>query len=95
VEELGDKVSESDKSAVEAAAASLQAALDEKDADNNEDIKAKTETLAQAAMKLGEAMYQNAGDTGGESEPGAASSEKDDDVVDADFEEVKDDKKSS
>ncbi len=94
VEELGDKVSESDKSAVEAAAASLQAALDEKDADNHEDIKTKTDALAQAAMKLGEAMYQNAGDGGGDSEPGATS-DKDDDVVDADFEEVKDDGKKS
>ncbi len=92
VEELGDKVSESDKSAVEAAAAALQTSLSGQD---NEDIKAKTEALAQAAMKLGEAMYQNAGDSDNDSEPGAASSEKDDDVVDADFEEVKDDKKSS
>ena len=43
-------------------------------------------------MKIGEAMYQNAGDA----EPGAESQESDaDDVVDADFEEVKDDDKKS
>jgi molecular chaperone DnaK len=85
----GDKVSEADKSTVEAAIAELKSALEGEDAD---DIKAKTAALAQASMKLGEALYQAAageaqaeeGGDGGEA-PGG------EDVVDADFEEVDDD----
>jgi molecular chaperone DnaK len=55
------------------------------------DIKAKTSALAQAALKLGEAVY------GGQPGGGEAGAQKtgDDNVVDADFEEVKDDKKKS
>ncbi len=91
--ELGDKVADADKSVIESAVADLKTALEGEDADA---IKAKSETLAQASMKLGEAMYQNAdgaeGETGGED--GQASS-GDDDVVDADFEEVDDDSKKS
>ena len=85
----GDKVSEADKSTVEAAIAEVKSALEGEDAD---DIKAKTAALAQASMKLGEALYQAAageaqadeGGEGGEA-PGG------EDVVDADFEEVDDD----
>jgi len=88
--ELGDKLAASDKSVVEAAIADLKTAMEGSDA---EDIKAKTNTLAQAAMKIGEALYKQQGgaapgaDAGAGSEPGA------DDVVDADFEEVRDDDK--
>jgi molecular chaperone DnaK len=82
--EYGDKVSAADKSAIEAAIADLKPAMDGDDA---EAIKAKTNTLAQAAMKLGEALYK-AQAAGGAADGGASS---DDDVVDADFEEVKDD----
>ena len=64
-----------------------------------EDIKAKTQALAEASMKLGEAMYQ-AAQADAEAEDGGSeetASEAEDDVVDADFEEVKDedDKKSA
>lgn len=83
--EYGDKVSSSDKSIIENAITDLKAVLDSGDA---EDIKAKTNALAQAAMKLGEAMY--ASQQGGEEKPGTEG----DDVLDADFEEVKDDKKN-
>ncbi len=83
--DYGDKVSASDKSIIEGAIADLKAVLDSGDA---EDIKAKTNALAQAAMKLGEAMY--AAQQGGEEKPGTEG----DDVLDADFEEVKDDKKN-
>ena len=69
--------------------------------EDSEQIQSTTAALAQAAMKIGEAIYaaqQSAGgdDTGGEAGPGeAAASSDDENVVDADFEEVKDDKKKS
>jgi len=84
IAELGEKVSEADKSALEAAIAEVKAVLEGED---TEAIKAKTASLVQASMKLGEAMYQAAAAEaeGGEEAPGA------EDVVDADFEEVDDD----
>ncbi|ODN69656.1 molecular chaperone DnaK [Methylobrevis pamukkalensis] len=87
--DYGDKVSSADKSAIESAVADLKAVIDTDDADA---IKAKTNALAQVAMKLGEAMYAQSQTEG--AAPGA-SKPADDDVVDADFEEVKDDKKSA
>ena len=89
--ELGDKISDADKSAVEAAIADVKTAMEGNDA---EDIKTRTNTLAQAAMKIGEALYkQQAGGASG-AEPGAGpSAEGEDDIVDADFEEVRDDDK--
>jgi molecular chaperone DnaK len=87
--DMGDKVSEADKSTVTAAISELKTQLEGEDTDA---IEAKTNALAQAAMKLGEAMYQNqqaeAGDDAGD---GATSGQAEDDVVDADFEEVQDD----
>ncbi len=90
--EFSDKVSSADKSAIEAAIADLKSAME---GDAAEDIKAKTNTLAQAAMKLGEAIYkqQNAGGDAG-ADGGSASATSDDDVLDADFTEVDDDKKA-
>src|SRR4029079_7806152 len=89
--EHGDKVGADEKTAIEAAIASLKDAVKSDDA---EAIKEKTNTLAQASMKLGEAMYKA---SQAEAEAKAAGGDKpaDDDVVDADFEEVKDDKKSA
>jgi molecular chaperone DnaK len=88
--EHGDKVGQTEKDAITAALADLKSALEGEDA---EAISAKTQTLAQASMKLGEAMY--AAQQGGEAQPD--SSAGDDDVVDAEFEEVgdEDDKKSA
>jgi molecular chaperone DnaK len=88
--EHGDKVGADEKSAIEAAVADLKSALEGEDA---EAIASKTAALAQASMKLGEAMYQSQQQPGGETsgEAGAA----DDGVVDAEFEEVKDDKQSA
>ncbi|MEJ5020741.1 molecular chaperone DnaK [Ochrobactrum vermis] len=90
--EYGDKVSADDKKAIEDALASLKTSLEGDDA---EDIKAKTQTLAEASMKLGQAMYEaaQAAETGaaGGSEEAASN----DDVVDADYEEIDDDKKKS
>jgi molecular chaperone DnaK len=87
--EHGDKVSGDDKSAIEAALADLKSALEGDDA---EAISAKTQTLIQASMKLGEAMYAAQQGASGEAQPEAGG----DDVVDAEFEEVDgDDKKSA
>jgi molecular chaperone DnaK len=91
ISELGDKISAADKSTVDTAIADLKSVLDGDDADA---IKSKTDALAQASMKLGEALYkaQGAGAAPG-GDTGAGASE--DDVVDADFEEVKDDDKKA
>jgi molecular chaperone DnaK len=89
--EHGDKVSADDKSAVESALAELKTALE---GDDKDTISQKVDALAQASMKLGEAMYQSNQDAGGDagSEGQASSSGSgDEDVVDVDFEEVKDD----
>jgi molecular chaperone DnaK len=89
--EYGDKVSQADKSAVESAVAGVKTALEGEDLAA---IKARTEELVQASMKLGEAMYKAQSEAG--SAPGAeAEGAKDDDVIDADFKEVGDDKKSA
>jgi len=87
----GDKVDSAVKGEIEAALADLKTALEGEDA---EDITAKAQTLAAASMKLGEAMYasQQGGDEGGEEPQSSAGGE---DVVDAEFEEVDDDKKSA
>jgi len=97
--DYGDKVSAEDKAAIETTIADLKTALE---GDNVEDITAKTEALSQAAMKLGEAMYAAEQAEGGapEGAPEGADAEQsgpaDDDVVDADFEEVdEDDKKDA
>ena len=90
VAELGDKISAADKSAVDAAIAELKTAMEGEDV---EAIKEKTNALAQASMKLGEALYKAQGAAGGGAPDGGGASDTDDDVVDADFEEVKDDDK--
>jgi len=82
--EFGAKVSAADKSAIEAAVADLKSALE---GENVEAIQQKTNALAQASMKLGEAMYA-ASQAGAE---GAGEGGAKEDVVDADFEEVSDD----
>ncbi|MGJ0424787.1 molecular chaperone DnaK [Methylocystis sp.] len=88
VAEFGDKVSAADKSAIEAAIAALKSAVEGDDADA---IKAKTNELSQASMKLGEAMYkaQQAEASG----TGASEEAPKDDVIDAEFKDVGDDKK--
>jgi molecular chaperone DnaK len=90
LKEYGDKVGASDRSAVEAAIASLKTALQ---GDDIEAIKARTSDVMQVQMKLGEAMYKAAQSAGPEA--GAAGGGKKDDVIDAEFREVDDDKKKS
>ena len=84
--EHGSKVSEADKSAIETAIADVKTALEGDDVDA---INAKVQELAQASMKLGEAVYQS--ESGAEAAAEDGDKPADDDVVDADFEEVSDD----
>ena len=87
----GDKVAEADKSTIESAVAALKSALEGEDV---EAIKARTNELVQASMKLGEAMYK--AQAGGEEGAAPAGEQPKDDVIDADFKEVGgDDKKKS
>ncbi|MEZ5849963.1 MAG: molecular chaperone DnaK [Hyphomicrobiaceae bacterium] len=94
LKEHGDKVAEADKTAIETALTALKEAAKGDDA---EAIKTATNTLMQASMKLGEAIYAaGQGDEGAEGgEAPQAGAKGGDNVVDADFEEVKDDKKKS
>ncbi|MCC7346613.1 MAG: Hsp70 family protein, partial [Variibacter sp.] len=87
--EHGSKVGEAERRMIEDALAALKEAVK---GDNVEDIKAKTNALAQASMKLGEAMYASQQGGGGD-QPGASGEAKKEDVVDAEFTEVDDDKK--
>src|SRR5215468_3092947 len=93
--ESGDKIGDVDRRAIENAIADLKEALK---GDDSSAIAGKTNALAQASMKLGEAMYkqqQEAQSAPGAGGDGAASGEKKEDVVDAEFTEVDDDKKKS
>jgi molecular chaperone DnaK len=88
--EHGAKVSEGERRAIETALADLKEALK---GDNADAITAKMNALAQVSMKLGEAMYKQAEHPTG-AEAGGAGGSKKDDVVDAEFTEVDDDKKN-
>merc|ERR1712224_1055063 len=93
LKEHGSKISDAEKKAIEDGSSALKESLKGEDA---EDIKKKTETLVQASMKLGEAIYKSQQDTKPDSKKDDGKDEKDkkdDNVVDADFEEVKDDNK--
>ncbi|MCD6185147.1 MAG: molecular chaperone DnaK [Deltaproteobacteria bacterium] len=101
LKDLGDKVDADIKKNVDDMVPRLKTAMESED---TEEIKRLTEELSQAAHKLAEAMYKNASqDAGEQAGPGAGpeagnkqqggSAPPDDDIVDADFEEVKDDKK--
>ena len=88
LKEHGDKVSAAEKSKIEEEIKTLKSALE---GDDLENIKAKTESLMQASLKLGEAMYkqaETAQSTANAAGP-EAEEKKDEKVVDADFEEVK------
>ncbi len=90
--EAGDKLTEDEKAPVEAAIAELEEALK---ADDKEQIQAKTTALTEASAKIAEKLYA-AADQGGEdvaSGAGQDNAKADEDVVDAEFEEVKDDEK--
>jgi molecular chaperone DnaK len=86
-------VSDSEKKAIEDASNQLKECLK---SENIDDIKKKTETLVQASMKLGEAIYksqQNKKPDSDKDDGNDDKGKKEDNVVDADFEEVKDENK--
>lgn len=100
IKDLGDKIDDATKSSVETVSENLKKAME---GDDTEEIKRLSEELTQASHKLAEAMYQQASqadDQQADAQPGAEStaqeagpSAPEEDVVDADFEEVKDDGK--
>lgn len=91
VEEAGDALPADEKEKIDAAVAELETAARGED---KAEIEAKTQALIEASAKLMEiAQAQAAAAAPGDVEPAAESAKKDDDVVDAEFEEVKDDKK--
>jgi len=91
LKEHGSKVSDADKKAIEDASANLRNALKGTDV---EEIKKKTQDLVQASMKLGEAIYKSQQGAKPEDKNDTKKEDKkDDNVVDADFEEVKDENK--
>ena len=96
LKEHGSKVSDADKKAIEDASANLRNAIKGTDV---EEIKKKTQDLVQASMKLGEAIYKSQQSAKPNDAPKDAKvkeeGKKDDNVVDADFEEVKDDNKEN
>ena len=93
LKEHGSKITDAEKKAIEDASNDVKESLKGSEI---EDIKKKTETLVQASMKLGEAIYKSQQSAKPESKKDTGEDEKgkkDDNVVDADFEEVKDDNK--
>jgi len=98
IKDLGDKIDAATKSKVEAAIEPLKKAME---GDNTDEIRRLSEELTQASHKLAEAMYQQAsqkdaqqhGGAGASGNQEAGASAADEDVVDADFEEVKEDDK--
>ncbi|KXI27667.1 molecular chaperone DnaK [Paraglaciecola hydrolytica] len=90
VEEAGDALSDEDKAEIETAITALEKAIK---GDTKEEIEAKTQELIQASAKLMEVAQAKAGAQGAEPQDAGSSAKQDDDVVDAEFEEVKDDKK--
>jgi molecular chaperone DnaK len=89
--EHGDKVSQDERTSIENAISAVKEAVK---GDDPDDIQSKTQTLAQASMKVGEAMYkaQQAGAEGGQP-GGEGTAPKDENVVDAEFTEVDENKK--
>ncbi|TDK35536.1 molecular chaperone DnaK [Rhizobium deserti] len=88
--EFGDKVSDADRQSIQDAIDSLKAAVEASEPDAD-DIQAKNQTLMEVSMKLGQAIYEAQQAEGGQ----AAQGGNEDSVVDADYEEIKDDKKSA
>ncbi|MBO9122304.1 MULTISPECIES: molecular chaperone DnaK [unclassified Rhizobium] len=88
LKDYGDKVTEADRTAISDAIAALKTSVEATEPDA-EDIKAKTQTLMEVSMKLGQAIYEAQQAEGGAEDASAEAG--DDNVVDADYEEVKDD----
>ncbi len=91
LKEHGEKISAEEKKAIESGIADLKKSLEGTD---SEDIKKKTQSLIQVSMKLGEAVYKSQQKTKGKESKDAKPEDKEN-VVDADFEDVKEDKEKS
>ena len=93
LKEHGSKISEAEKKAIESGISDLRNALK---GTNIEDVKKKTQALIQSSMKLGEAVYKSQQKDSGKKETKQTQDSKKEqnkeNVVDADFEEVKEDK---
>ena len=88
LKEFGDKISQADKDEAEDAIKALKTAME---TENTDDIKSKTEMLMQASMKIGQQVYGNEQSASqGAEETSSSSDAKKEDVVDAEYEEVKD-----
>jgi molecular chaperone DnaK len=95
LKDYGDKISAGEKKAIEDAVTSLRDVLG-KDGAEHEEIVSAEQALLQASMKLGEAMYKATAGAGADAaHNGAADKPADDNVVDAQFEEVDGDKKKA
>ncbi len=90
VAEHGDKV---DPTTIEVIELSIKTLKEAMESGNAEKIRARSQDLTEAAMKLGEAIYKAQAEEGAKAESGAAPNQ-DDDIVDADFEDLGDNKKS-
>ena len=90
LKDYGDKVSEADRTAIADAITALKTTVEGDDVD---EIKAKTDALAEASMKLGQAMYEASQAEAAEADAKADAAKSGEDVVDADFEEIDDDDK--
>ncbi|WP_298499149.1 molecular chaperone DnaK [uncultured Maritimibacter sp.] len=92
IEEHGDKVDPTTVEAIELAIAALK---DELEGDNADKIKSGIQNVTEASMKLGEAIYKaSQADEDGDADAGPRSADMDDDIVDADFEDLDNDKRS-
>lgn len=90
LEEVGESLDSAEKEKIEAAIGELEAAVKSND---KEQIEAKQQALIEASSKLMEAAQQKAQQAGADAGAGEQKAKQDDDVVDAEFEEVKDDEK--
>jgi len=92
LKELGDKVEADDKEKIESAQKDLRSVL-ESESEDLEELKAKTEALSEAVFSVSSKIYEQAAQEQQEAQPGQSSEESgDDEVVDADYEEVDDEK---
>jgi molecular chaperone DnaK len=93
LKEHGDKISEEEKKAIETGISDLKSSLEGTD---TEEVKKKTQDLVQVSMKLGEAVYKSQQkDTSEKTDDQKTKKDDKENVVDADFEDVKDDKEKS
>ncbi|KIC40890.1 molecular chaperone DnaK [Ruegeria sp. ANG-S4] len=91
IEEHGDKVDPSTVEAIELAVAALK---DELESDNADKIKSGIQNVTEAAMKLGEAIYKAQSEEADDEPAAADAAPGDDDIVDAEFEDLDDDKRN-